>query len=86
MVLHDITDDAELIEVAPSPFGAKRLLEGDLDVGNVVMIPGGPKERVGKTQDQHVLHQLLPKVVINSAHKHRIIRWSPCIWPERSLL
>ena len=31
MVLHDITDDAELVEVAASALGAERLLEGDLD-------------------------------------------------------
>lgn len=32
VVLHDIPDDAKLIEVAAAPVGAKRLFEADLDI------------------------------------------------------
>lgn len=66
MVLHDISDDTELIKVASTTLGTKRLLEGDLNVVDVVTIPGGSQERVTKSENQDVLDHLLAKVVIDS--------------------
>ena len=34
VVLHDITDDAKLVKVAPAPLRANVLLEADLDIGD----------------------------------------------------
>ena len=59
MVLHDIPDNAKLVKVTAPSFGAKRLLERDLDVADVLIIPNGAQEGVCKAQHQHVLHELL---------------------------
>ena len=78
VILHDISDDAKLVEVSPPPLCAKRLLEGDLHVADVLVIPDGPQERVGESQHQHVLHQLLPQVVVDSAG-HKTARQCPIL-------
>lgn len=64
MVLHDIPDDAELIKVAAAALSAEGLLEDNLDIGYVLVVPTGGDEAVGKAHDQHVLHQLLAQVVV----------------------
>lgn len=66
MVLHDITNDTELVKVAPATLGTKGLLEGDLDVVDVVSVPRGAEERVAKSKNQNVLDHLLAQVVVNS--------------------
>jgi hypothetical protein len=66
VVLHDISNDAKLIKVTASALSAERLLEGDLDVVDVVAVPGSAEERVTEAKDQDVLHHLLAKIVVNS--------------------
>lgn len=66
VVLHDITNDAKLVEISAAALGAKRLLEGDLNIVDVVTVPGSAEERVTKTQNQNVLHHLLAEVVVNA--------------------
>ena len=39
MILHDVTDDAELVEVPTAALGPERLGEGDQNAGDVVTIP-----------------------------------------------
>jgi hypothetical protein len=50
VVLHDVADDAELVEVAAAALSAERLLEGDADGGNVVAIPGRAKKMVAESE------------------------------------
>ena len=52
MVLHDVADDAKLVEVAPAALGAEGLLEGDGDVGNGVAVPDGLEGDVGKPTER----------------------------------
>lgn len=66
MVLHDITDDAELVKVPTSAFGTKRLLEGDLDVVDVIAVPGCSQELVTESQNQQVLDHLLSEIVVDT--------------------
>jgi hypothetical protein len=66
MVLHDISNDAKLVKVPTTSLGSKRFLEGDLDVVDVISVPGGPKELITKPQNQNVLDHLLSKVMINT--------------------
>ena len=54
VVLHDVANDAKLIKVAAAALSAKRLLEGDLNVGDVVQVPGRPQECICKSQ--HLCH------------------------------
>jgi len=65
-VLHDITDDAELVEVSSTALSAERLLKCDLDVVDVVTVPCGVEELVAKSQDKNVLDHLLTEVVVNT--------------------
>ena len=66
MILHDISDDAELVEVAASSFCAERLLECDLNVIDVVAIPVGTQEFITEADDQQILDHLLAQVVVNT--------------------
>ena len=59
MILHDVSNDSKLIEIASSALSANILLECDLYIADVVMVPSGTKESVCKSKDQHVLHKLL---------------------------
>lgn len=64
--MHDISNDAELVKVSTSTFGAKGFLEGNLNIVDVVSVPCGSEERVSKSENQDVLDHLLTKVVVNS--------------------
>lgn len=66
MVLHDISDNAKLIKVASTALSTERLLEGNLDVVNVMSVPGGTEEGVAEAHDENILDHLLSKVVINT--------------------
>lgn len=55
-----MTSSDSLVKVAPTPFHPKRLLEDDLDVGDVVAVPEAREGGVGKAHHQHVLHT--PKI------------------------
>ena len=66
MILHNITDDAKLVEVTAASFSAEWLLECDLHVVDVVAVPGCAEERVAESEDEQVLHHLLAQVVINT--------------------
>ncbi|KAI6754287.1 hypothetical protein HG530_012801 [Fusarium avenaceum] len=66
MVLHNITNNAKLVEVTSTSFSAEGLLECDLDVVDVLSVPCGAEEGVTESEDQNVLDHLLSKVVVNS--------------------
>lgn len=66
MVLHDISDNAKLVKVASTALGAKRLLEGDLHIVDVVSVPGSTKEGVAEAHDENVLDHLFTEVVVNT--------------------
>jgi len=65
-VLHNITDDTKLVKVTTSALGTEWLLEGDLDVVNVVAVPGGAEELVAEAEDEDVLDHLLTQVVVDT--------------------
>jgi hypothetical protein len=65
-VLHDITNDTEIIEVTSTSLGSEGLLEGDLNVVDVVTVPGGAEELVTKSEDEQVLYHLLSEVVVDT--------------------
>ena len=66
MVLHNVANDAELVEVAATALSAERLLEGDLDVVDVVPVPGGTEELVAEPENENVLDHLLSEVVVDT--------------------
>jgi hypothetical protein len=66
MVLHDISNNTKLIEVASTALSAEGFLEGDLHVVNVMSVPGSTKERVAESHDENVLDHLLSEVVVNT--------------------
>ena len=52
VILDDVPDDAELVEVTPAAVGAERLLEGDLDVRDVLVVPHAAKHLRQQQQQQ----------------------------------
>src|SRR5690606_24291928 len=66
VVLHDVADDAELVKVAAAALGAEGLLEDDLDVVDVVAVPGGAEEGVSEPEDEQVLDHLLAEIVVDA--------------------
>ena len=64
--MHNVSDDAKLIKVAPSTLSSERLLEGDHHRGNVVSVPGGTEQPVPEPDGHQVLDHLLAQVVIDS--------------------
>ena len=66
MVLHNIANDTKLVKVSSSAFRPKWFLESNLNVIDMVPVPGSTQERVSKTQDQNILDHLLAQVVVDA--------------------
>jgi hypothetical protein len=66
MVLHDVSNNAELVEVSPAALSSEGLLESDLNVIDVVPVPCRVEEGVTESENQQVLHHLFSEVVVNS--------------------
>ena len=66
MVLHDISNDAELVEIAAAALGTERLFERDLDRGDVLPVPSGAENPVAEAQGHQVLDHLLAQVVVDT--------------------
>jgi hypothetical protein len=58
VVLHDVADDAELVEVPAAALSAERLLEGDDDGGDVVTVPGRAKQTIPEPKSRVSFHPL----------------------------
>lgn len=65
MILHHILDDPKLTEVASMALSAKGLLEGEDDASDVVTVPDGAEDPVGKPQHHEVLDHLLAQIVVD---------------------
>jgi len=66
MVLHNIADDAKLVEVSATTLGTERLLERDLHVVDVMSVPGGSEERVAEAKDEDVLYHFLAEIMVDA--------------------
>lgn len=65
MVLHDVSDDAVLVEEGTPALNAERLLEYHLNVGDVFVAPLGFEQTIAEPKGQQVLDHLFAQVVIN---------------------
>ncbi len=65
MILHDIADGAGFLIELTAAVHAHLLGHRDLHAGDVIAIPDGLEERVGKAEIQQTLHRLLAEVVID---------------------
>ena len=65
-ILHDIPDDSKLVEITSTTFGAEGLLEGDLDVGDEILVEGGVEHDVGESEHEEILDHLLSEIMIDS--------------------
>ncbi len=61
MILHHVAQLASLIEISPAPFDADLLGHGDFHVRDMVLVPLGAEQRIGKTQGNQVLDGLLAR-------------------------
>jgi hypothetical protein len=75
MVLHDISNDTKLVKISTTPLSPEWLFERDLDVVDMVAVPGSTKEFVTKSQNQNVLDHLLSKVMVNTENLLLIPVW-----------
>src|ERR1700734_4325468 len=66
MILDHVADCAGLIVKAAAALDAKILGHGDLHAFNIVPVPERFHERVGKTEDEHVLHGPLAQVMVDA--------------------
>jgi len=66
VVLDHVAQLAGLIEVAPAAFDADGFGDGDLHVGDVVLVPLRLEQAVGEAQGDQVLHRVLAQVMIDA--------------------
>ncbi len=66
MVLDHVAQLAGLVEVAPAALDADGFGDGDLHMGNVVLVPLRLEQAVGKAQGDEVLHRVLAQVMIDA--------------------
>ena len=66
VVLHDVANDAVVVEVATATVHAQGLLEDDLHVVDVLATPESVDDHVGEARHQQVLHHLLAEVVVDT--------------------
>lgn len=66
MVLHNVADDAKFVKVTTTSFGAEGFFEGDLDIVDMLAVPGRAKELVAEAEDEEVLDHFFTKVVVDA--------------------
>jgi hypothetical protein len=66
MVLHDISDDTELVKVSTTTLCSEWFLERDLDIIDVIAVPGCTEELVTESQNQYVFHHLFAQIMIDT--------------------
>ena len=66
MVLEHVAHDAGFLVVLAAIFDADRLRRRDLHVVDPLPVPDRLEDRVGKAQNQHVLHRLLAEIMIDA--------------------
>src|SRR3954467_4542043 len=75
MVLHHITDGADLFVESTEAFDADLFGHGHLHARDLLAIPYGLQERVGEAEVHEVLHRFFTKVMVNA--KDRRFRKRP---------
>ena len=76
MVLDHVAQLAGLVEVAPAAFDSDLFGDGDLHMGDGILVPLGFEQAVGETQGDQVLHRFLAQVVVDAV--------DPALWEEPS--
>jgi len=66
MVLNDVADDSGFLVEPAASLDAEAFGHGDLDALNVLVIPAGLDQRVGKTEVDEILDRLLAQIVVDS--------------------
>ena len=66
MILHDISDNSELVKVSSATLGSEWFLECDGDAGDMISVPCGSEDHVAKPQTDQILHHLFTQIVIDS--------------------
>ncbi len=69
VVLDDVANGAGLIVKAAAPFDAEILRHGDLHAFDIVAIPERLHERVGKAEDNNVIHRPFPQVMVDAKNR-----------------
>ena len=68
MILHHVAQGTRFFVESAPVTDADRLRDRDLHVVDVVAVPNGLEDAVGKAEHEDVLHRLLAQVVIDAEH------------------
>src|SRR5688572_19543265 len=66
MILHHVADGSRLVVESGAALDAELFRHADLDALHVVAIPDRFEQRVGKAKEQHVVHGLLPEIMVDA--------------------
>src|SRR4029077_18077934 len=66
MILNHVADSARSIVESPPALDSEVFCHGDLHALDMVAIPKRLQERVGKTEEKHVVHRPLAKVMVDA--------------------
>ena len=66
MVLHDISNDSNIVKVAATSFCAEWLFESDLHVCNVLTTPRCAEEGICEPEDEEIFDHFLSEVMIDA--------------------
>ena len=69
MVLHDVSDRADLFVEASATLDAERLSHRHLDASNVLAVPDRLEKRIGKTEIQEVLNRFLAQEMVDAVDR-----------------
>ena len=79
MVLNHVTQRTAIVIIGYARFQADGFRYGDLDVIDVVRVPDGLEQYVGKPQCEKVLNRLLAEIVIDAKNAVFAERLGYCI-------
>jgi hypothetical protein len=66
VILNHVADHTGALVVGATALDANGLRVGDLNVIDVLAIPDGLKDAIGKSKDHQVLNRLLAEIVVDS--------------------
>lgn len=67
-VLHNVPNNAKIIKVASSTFGAEGFLESDLDIVDKLAIPDLVEKHISESDHHDVFDHLFSEIVINAVN------------------
>lgn len=68
MILHNVSDNTEIVEIPSSALSAERFFERDENGSDTLPVPRRSKDPITETQSEHILHHLLAQIMVDPVH------------------